>query len=276
MRNFTLSLSSITNSKVGCTNSPRSTTLSEPEQRRRNHPQEAKTAVEGPDGRYLCGAIARLRPRRTADCVSTRPDCRSSAVRCDSRSSRAPRLRGPRDALSVALALFFAFFFRDPERIVSGVRASVLSPADGRVLVAGPAAAAGAPARRVAADQHLPLADGRAHQSHPGVGTRHRGSATRRGSSCRRIVTTPDRRTSAARSGSTTAGRRSWRGRSSGFSPAASSAASRRARTCARRRSLRRHEIRIADGRLPAGDRDDCRRRGRCVRGGETVIAVLH
>jgi phosphatidylserine decarboxylase len=45
----------------------------------------------------------------------------------------------------VALALFFAFFFRDPDRIVSASEHQVLSPADGRVLVAGPAAAAGAP-----------------------------------------------------------------------------------------------------------------------------------
>jgi phosphatidylserine decarboxylase len=40
----------------------------------------------------------------------------------------------------VALALFFAFFFRDPDRTVStDDDAAVLSPADGRVMVAGPA-----------------------------------------------------------------------------------------------------------------------------------------
>ena len=46
-----------------------------------------------------------------------------------------------------ALALFFAFFFRDPERTIpthDGERA-VLAPADGRVLVAGPAVADAAP-----------------------------------------------------------------------------------------------------------------------------------
>ena len=40
----------------------------------------------------------------------------------------------------VAVALFFAFFFRDHERTVStGDDDAVLSPADGRVMIAGPA-----------------------------------------------------------------------------------------------------------------------------------------
>jgi phosphatidylserine decarboxylase len=43
------------------------------------------------------------------------------------------------------LAGFFLFFFRDPERRIADVKDAVLSPADGRVLVAGPAAAAAAP-----------------------------------------------------------------------------------------------------------------------------------
>ncbi len=47
----------------------------------------------------------------------------------------------------VAIAACFAFFFRDPERraALRGDDAAVLAPADGRVLVAGPAAAAAAP-----------------------------------------------------------------------------------------------------------------------------------
>jgi len=45
----------------------------------------------------------------------------------------------------VALGLFFAFFFRDPERISPAGADVVLSPADGRVLVAGPAVAEAAP-----------------------------------------------------------------------------------------------------------------------------------
>jgi phosphatidylserine decarboxylase len=45
----------------------------------------------------------------------------------------------------LVVAGFFLFFFRDPERQVSATDDVVLSPADGRVLVAGPAEAAAAP-----------------------------------------------------------------------------------------------------------------------------------
>jgi phosphatidylserine decarboxylase len=45
----------------------------------------------------------------------------------------------------VALGLFFAFFFRDPDRRIAAAPENVLSPADGRVLVAGPALAESAP-----------------------------------------------------------------------------------------------------------------------------------
>ena len=45
----------------------------------------------------------------------------------------------------VLLGLFFAFFFRDPERVSPADDDKVLSPADGRVLVAGPAVADAAP-----------------------------------------------------------------------------------------------------------------------------------
>jgi phosphatidylserine decarboxylase len=43
------------------------------------------------------------------------------------------------------LAGFFLFFFRDPERLSPRDDEAVLSPADGRVLVAGPAVAESAP-----------------------------------------------------------------------------------------------------------------------------------
>jgi phosphatidylserine decarboxylase len=43
------------------------------------------------------------------------------------------------------VAGFFVFFFRDPDRQVAASDDVVLSPADGRVLVAGPAEAAAAP-----------------------------------------------------------------------------------------------------------------------------------
>jgi phosphatidylserine decarboxylase len=45
----------------------------------------------------------------------------------------------------VVLAAFFAFFFRDPERLTPSGDNAVISPADGRVLVAGAAIAEGAP-----------------------------------------------------------------------------------------------------------------------------------
>jgi phosphatidylserine decarboxylase len=47
--------------------------------------------------------------------------------------------------LFAILAGFFLFFFRDPERRIADATDAVLSPADGRVLVAGPAVAAAAP-----------------------------------------------------------------------------------------------------------------------------------
>jgi len=45
-----------------------------------------------------------------------------------------------------ALGLFFAFFFRDPERTVPDAGHQVLAPADGRVLVAGAVQPGAAPA----------------------------------------------------------------------------------------------------------------------------------
>ena len=45
----------------------------------------------------------------------------------------------------LVLTGFFLFFFRDPERRVHASADAVLSPADGRVLVAGPAVPAAAP-----------------------------------------------------------------------------------------------------------------------------------
>ena len=45
----------------------------------------------------------------------------------------------------LVLAGFFLFFFRDPDRVSPSTDSVVLSPADGRVLVAGPAVAEAAP-----------------------------------------------------------------------------------------------------------------------------------
>ena len=41
----------------------------------------------------------------------------------------------------LVLAAFFLFFFRDPDRVVTQAEGAVLAPADGRVMVAGPATA---------------------------------------------------------------------------------------------------------------------------------------
>lgn len=46
----------------------------------------------------------------------------------------------------LTLPAFFLFFFRDPERVVQAADRAVLSPADGRVLVAGAPTAKGFPA----------------------------------------------------------------------------------------------------------------------------------
>jgi phosphatidylserine decarboxylase len=43
------------------------------------------------------------------------------------------------------LAVVFLFFFRDPDRPIAAAHAAVLSPADGRVLIAGDAVASDAP-----------------------------------------------------------------------------------------------------------------------------------
>ena len=45
----------------------------------------------------------------------------------------------------VILAAFFVFFFRDPDRVTSAPDAAVVAPADGRVLFAGPASSDAAP-----------------------------------------------------------------------------------------------------------------------------------
>jgi phosphatidylserine decarboxylase len=49
-------------------------------------------------------------------------------------------------AVFAVLALFMVYFFRDPERMVPDQPDAVVSPADGRVLVAGDAEPASAPA----------------------------------------------------------------------------------------------------------------------------------
>ena len=141
----------------------------------------------------------------------------------------------------------------------------VVSPADGRVMVAGAARRPLGAAGRVAADQHLPVADGRAHQPHAGRRPRHArrlpAGQVPAGLQRRRRTTT-----SSTRSGSITTAGRSCSGRSSASSRGASSAACERA-TARARRSHRAHEVRLAHGRVPADRRAtlqvDGRRHGR-------------
>ena len=53
---------------------------------------------------------------------------------------------GPRGAaVFLVLACFFLFFFRDPDRPITGEADAVLSPADGRVMIAGAPAGQGCP-----------------------------------------------------------------------------------------------------------------------------------
>ncbi len=54
-------------------------------------------------------------------------------------------LRWPAAIPFAVLGAFFVFFFRDPERRVDALPDAVLSPADGRVMVAGPSTAGVAP-----------------------------------------------------------------------------------------------------------------------------------
>lgn len=54
----------------------------------------------------------------------------------------------PYGLLLLGLTTFFLFFFRDPERAIDAPDGVVLSPADGRVMVAGPSTAQTFPADR--------------------------------------------------------------------------------------------------------------------------------
>ena len=67
-----------------------------------------------------------------------------------------------------ALGAFFAYFFRDPERVIPAEPGLVVSPADGKRHDRRSRRSALEPARRLEADHDLPVADGRAHQPHAG------------------------------------------------------------------------------------------------------------
>ena len=155
---------------------------------------------------------------------------------------------------------------------------AVLSPADGRVLVAGAGGRRRGAARATWQQISIFLSPMDVHVNRVPVSGRVTRVSYHAGPVPAGLPPRRRRRpTSAARSGSITTARRSSRGRSSACSRAASSAALQAGADGARRRSLRRHEVRLADGRVPAGRRPRCASRsGETVRGGETVIAVLH
>ena len=175
----------------------------------------------------------------------------------------------------LGLSAFFLFFFRDPDRAVARAASGVVSPADGRVMVAGHADGQGFPADRwqqisiflSPMDVHvnrMPVG-GRVTkvEYHPGrflpayeseaadlneyteVVVDHDGHADRGPADCRHSRATH---------------RLPRQGR----------------RRRAGRRSVRRDEVRIADGRLPPAERDAAGRgrARRCV-GGVTVLATL-
>ena len=127
---------------------------------RRSHPQETQAPAQRPDGRHPAPASAGPRARvvhlrasrarapacarlsRVADADaprSRRPAVhrRRAAAGADRRARRSAGRWRSRSSFSAG---FFAFFFRDPRpRARRPIRHVVLSPADGRVLVAGPA-----------------------------------------------------------------------------------------------------------------------------------------
>ena len=140
-------------------------------------------------------------------------------------------------------------------------------------MVAGPGEPSACPAGHVAADQHLPVADGRARQPHavsaagdegrriiPAGSCRPTGPKPASSNECTEVV---DRSRRPARSSS---------GRSSACWRGASSAASARA-TAGGRRALRRDEVRIAHGRLPAARRTLLVQVGDTVRGGDDACS---
>ncbi|MGC4082009.1 MAG: hypothetical protein QM736_07860 [Vicinamibacterales bacterium] len=124
----------------------------------------------------------------------------------------------------LVLAAFFLFFFRDPDRVAA-------SDADAGTVARGwPGTRRGSrrcrcrTERRVAADQHLPLADERAREPRAGVGACDEGVVHARQVPARVRARRSHRERAQRDLGSTTAASRSSRGRSSACSRVASSA----------------------------------------------------
>ena len=105
----------------------------------------------------------------------------------------------------VVLGAFFAFFFRDPERVSPDEAHVVLSPADGRVLVAGAAEPGVAPPGEWQ-QISIFLSPMDVHVNRMPASGRSRGQLHARQVPARVPTTKRRRSTSAARSGSITAG----------------------------------------------------------------------
>ena len=174
---------------------------------RRSHPQETKTPLEGSDGRHrprAAGPRSRRPPRWRgaerptttmilvagcarhcarpafvflAGCLSMKIDragypfiAGALVPAAGARPRTAPRLgrsRSPRSAASSPISSAIPI---DTFRPIPGL---VVSPADGRVMIAGPSDGRWAPPGRVEPDHDLPVADGRAHEPLAGRRTHH-------------------------------------------------------------------------------------------------------
>ena len=160
-----------------------------------------------------------------------------------------------RDPVRRRSALFFAFFFRDPERHARRPSAHVvLSPADGRVLVAGPARGRRRAARATWQQISIFLSPMDVHVNRIPASGR-----------VTKVSYTPGRFLPAYRHDAGGANERSeiWIDHGGqmivarqivGILARRVVCRAQRRRRRARRRSLRHHEIRLADGRLPAAD----------------------
>ena len=294
-RSFTTSPPSITNSKIACTNSPPSTTSQNPNKleevnlkkrklQLKDRMEDIMRAAPGPshvvDVERCAAEPSRARLRaRELDAV------RSRRVPVHRRRAGWSLLSACRDRLDAGASRSWRsagsspFFFRDPER---------RSPdAGARGAVAGGRPRAGR--RRLAQRRARDAAGRRGSRSaffcrrwtSTSTASRHRAgsraSTTSRGDFCRRITTTP----AAANERSEIwidhrRRRRSSRGRSSAFWRDASCAACKPVR-----------DVRAGDryGIMKFGSRMDIFvpstarvtvKVGETVRGGETIIAVLH
>jgi len=130
-------------------------------------------------------------------------------------------------AMFTVLAIFFLFFFRDPDRQIPADSGVVVAPADGRVVHAGP------PEPNVAPPgswQQISifLSPLDVHVNRAPIGGRVTRVRYHPGSSCRHISRRRPRRTSAMKSGSSTRVKPSYAARWSAFSPGGLSVASRR------------------------------------------------